>query len=226
MKLGALFSGGKDSIMALYRAIQEHEIPVLISMIPERDDSYMYHVPNIGLTEYSAKAIGIPLFVKKTSGVPPQEVIDLKNAVSEVMEEYGIDGVVVGAVRSNYQYKRVAEICGALGIKLYAPYWQESHEDMLMEALSDGFEIMVVAVAAYGMNESWLGRMLDLETLEELRELNTKYGVDIGGEGGEYETLVLDGPIFRKRLNVVKSKKYWHNTRGEMIIEELEIVDK
>ena len=213
-------------MMALYRALAEHEVPVLLSMIPKSSESYMYHVPNINLTEYSADAIGIPLVIKETSGIPPQENLDLKVALREVRDEFNIDGITTGAVRSNYQYNIISEICRELNLKVYAPYWQKSHALLIRDAINAGFEILVVGVAAHGMDESWLGRRLDLEVLNEIIKLSDKFGIDIGGEGGEYETLVVDGLIFRKRIKILKSSKKWEGVRGELIIDKVELVEK
>lgn len=205
--------------MALYKALKMYDVPLILSMIPENPESYMYHVPNITLTKYSAEAIGIPLVAKRTSGKPPQENRDLKNALKEIKKGFEIDGIVAGAVRSNYQYGIISKICKELNLKLFTPYWQQSHEDLIKEAIDAKFEILIVGVYADGFNESWLGRKLDLNALEELRKLSRKFSIDIGGEGGEYETFVVNGPIFKKRVDVLKSKKEWDGVRGEFIIE-------
>ncbi len=226
MKLCALFSGGKDSTIALYRGMMEHEVSVLLSMVSERDDSFMYHTPNIHLTEYSAKAMDIPLVTRKTSGTPPQENIDLGKALGEIKEDCGIDGVCVGAVRSNYQYNIVSEVCESLNLEVYAPCWHTDHAGLVKEIIDEGFNVIVVAVAAEGLGRDWLGRRLDSEALEELMELNRILGVDVGGEGGEYETLVLDGPIFNRRLEITSSEKKWDKVRGELLINEVKLIDK
>jgi len=213
-------------MMALYRALAEHEVPVLLSMIPESSESYMYHVPNINLTEYSADAIGIPLVMKETSGVPPQENLDLKVALKEVKDEFDIDGITTGAVRSNYQFEIISGVCRELNLEVFAPYWQKSHASLIRDAINAGFEILIVGVAAHGMDESWLGRRLNIEALGEIIKLSDKFGIDTGGEGGEYETLVVDGPIFRKRIEILKSSKKWDGVRGELIIGKVELVEK
>ncbi len=212
--------------MALYKALEIYEIPVLLSMIPESPESYMYHVPNIALTKYSAEAIGIPLVAKKTSGKPPQENLDLKNALGELKKEFEIEGVIAGAVHSNYQYNIVSKICKELNLEVFAPYWQKSHEELIREAIDAGFEILIVGVYADGFDESWLGRKLDLSALEELQKLNRKFGIDIGGEGGEYETFVTDGPIFKKRIELLSGRKHWDGVRGEFIIEKVRLTSK
>jgi len=226
MKLCVLFSGGKDSMMALYRGMEEHTIEVLLSMIPKSTDSYMYHIPNIRLTEYSAQAMNLPIVLKETIGKPPRENDDLKDALKEIKKEYGIDGVAAGAIGSKYQYNIVAGICKELDLKTYTPYWQMNHEILIKDAMNAGFDIRMVGVAAAGLDASWLGRKLDSSALEELKEIRKKHKIDIGGEGGEYETFVVDGPIFKKRLDIVKSKKVWDGVRGELIIEELRLADK
>ena len=227
MKLAPLFSGGKDSTIALYKALQEgHKVPALLSMLSRRDDSYMYHVPNINLTKYQSEAIGIPLVAKVTSGKPPQENIDLENALSELKNNFEIEGVTVGAVHSNYQYKIVSGICSKLNLMVFAPYWQQNHEELIEEALQAGFEIIIVGVAAEGLDDSWLGRKLDFSALDDLKKLNKKFGIDVGGEGGEYETFVIDGPVFKKRLEILKSMKVWDGVRGELVIGGIELIDK
>ena len=226
MKLCVLFSGGKDSMMALYRGMEEHEIAVLLSMIPKSTDSYMYHVPNIRLTEYSAQAMNLPIVMKETIGKPPQENDDLKEALQGIKKEYGIDGVAAGAIGSKYQYNIVAQICKELDLKTYTPYWQMDHEVLIRDAIAAGFDIRMVGVAAGGLDASWLGRRLDPAALEELKDIRKKHKIDIGGEGGEYETFVVDGPIFKKRLEIIKSRKFWDGVRGELVIEELQVIEK
>ena len=106
MELVALVSGGKDSIFALYKAQKlGHNIKVLATMIPKRSDSYMFHFPNIDLTEHISKALEIPLVTAKTSGVKEKELEDLKLLLSSLE----VDGVVTGAIASSYQKKRITK---------------------------------------------------------------------------------------------------------------------
>jgi len=221
MKLCSLFSGGKDSTMAMYEAMQEHEISVLLTMLPERDDSYMFHYPNIELTKVQAEAMEIPIVQRKTSGKPPQENIDMVNSLAEIKGEFGVEGVVAGAVRSNYQHDIVLNACKELDLEAVAPYWQHDHEQLVMDAIDAGFEMVIVGVAAHGLDDGWLGRKLDSDSFKELKKLSKKFGIDIGGEGGEYETFVIDGPIFRKRIDIKEVEKKWDGVRGELIIKEM-----
>ena len=220
MKLCSLFSGGKDSTMAMYKAMEEHEISVLLTMLPERDDSYMFHYPNIAMTKAQAEAMEIPIVQDKTSGKPPQENIDMVNSLAKIKEEFNVEGIVAGAVRSNYQHGIVSKACEELGLEAVAPYWQHSHEELIKDALDAGFEIVIVGVAADGLDDSWLGRKLDYGALKELKKLSRKFGIDVGGEGGEYETFVLDGPIFNKKIEIKESEKIWDGLRGQLLIKE------
>ena len=221
MKLCSLFSGGKDSTMAMYKVMEEHQVAVMLTMLPERDDSYMFHYPNIGLTKAQAEAMEIPIVQRKTSGKPPQENIDMVNSLAEIKREFGVEGIVAGAVRSNYQHGIVSSACKELGLELISPYWQHSHEELIGDAIVAGFEMIIVGVAAHGLDDSWLGRKLDAKALEELKKLGKKFGIDVGGEGGEYETFVIDGPIFRKRIDIKEIEKKWDGMRGELIIKEI-----
>ncbi len=227
MKLGALFSGGKDSTFALYWAIKNnHSIECLISLKAARTDSYMFQVANIELTKLSAQALGLPIIFEKTSGIKEKELDDLKRAILRAKKEFGIEGVTAGALASNYQKERVEKICKELGLKVFAPYWQYNQEKYLREILEAGFEIIFTRVAALGFTEKWLGRKLDEKAIEDLKKLNQKYHVHLGGEGGEFETLVLEGPIFKKRIEILEAEKVFHANEGELLIKSAVLVEK
>ena len=223
MKLAALFSGGKDSTFAIYKAMQAgHEISFLATIHASSPSSYMYHTANIGLTVFQAEAMGIELISKESSGEKEKEVKDLKILLSGL----DIEGVVCGAVRSEYQKTRIEKVCKALGLELLAPLWHIDEEMYLRELVSSGFEVMVIAVAAEGFDESWLGRILDESAINELISLKKKYRISIVGEGGEFETAVLDGPIFKKRIKITKSEKIWENGSGKLLISSARLCDK
>lgn len=222
MKLAALISGGKDSSFAIHKALQEgHEVTDLITIIPANEDSYMFHSANIHLTELISEACGIPLISQHSTGEKEKELEDLTKAISKAK----VDGVAVGAIESEYQASRVRRICEELGIKMYAPLWHMDPERLLREMI-DIMDIRMVKVAAAGMDESWLGRRFDEKMLEELKILNRKYRVHIAGEGGEYESLVLDAPYYRKRINILDSCNLWMGDHGIMKVINAELGDK
>ena len=201
MKLAILFSGGKDSTMTVYKALKEgHEVKCLISFISENPASYMFHYPNINLTKIQAECMGIPLITVPTKGEKEEELDDIKDALKLIK---GIDGVGAGALASRYQYDRVGKICKELGLQVYAPCWMEDDEKHWKEILDAGFEVIMTGIAAEGFTKKWLGRRIDLSILQELKELKRKYKIHMGLEGGEGESFVLDGPIFKKRIEII-----------------------
>jgi ABC transporter with metal-binding/Fe-S-binding domain ATP-binding protein len=227
----SLFSGGKDSSWALYRAL-ERGLPVerLVTVHPEAD-SYMYHVPATRLASLTAESIGVPLVdvdpgdfeaaAATDSGAQGDRELDpLEAALRDLRDEVGsITGVTAGAVESEYQTSRIEAMCERLGADLFAPLWQEDPRTLAEEMLDAGFEIRFVKVAAYGLDESWLGRRLDREVLADLEELNEEYGVHILGEGGEFETLVTDGPHMDRRIEL-EYETEWDGERGRLRIQD------
>jgi len=227
MRLAILFSGGKDSTFALYKVLKEgHEVKYLITAISERSDSWMFHTPAIEMTKIQSEALGIERKTFNTKGEKEKELEDLKNAISGVKNE--IDGVVTGAIASQYQKLRVDNICKELGLKSIAPLWQKNVFENLKEEISLGFNIIFTSVSAQGLDENWLGRKFDERTIEDLRKLYIKFGVHPSGEGGEYESLVLDCPIFKKKIMIENYKKIWDRKTdsGQLKIEKAVLVSK
>jgi ABC transporter with metal-binding/Fe-S-binding domain ATP-binding protein len=222
MKLAALISGGKDSVFAIHKALEEgHEVTHLINIIPARDDSYMYHSVNLHMVELISAASGIPLIQQQSSGIKELELEDLTLALKKV----DVDGVSVGAIESQYQASRVQNICDSLGLKVYAPLWHRDPEELLNEMIKV-LDIRIVRVAADGLDQSWLGRPINADSIENLKTLNRRYMVHMAGEGGEYETIVLDAPFFKKRIEIVKSEIEWEGDAGSLKILDARLVDK
>ena len=228
----SLFSGGKDSAWALHRAQQEGlRVARLLTVRPE-GDSYMYHTPATHLASLAAESIGVPL-VEVTPGdlgaeaatdsgaQGDAEVEPLETALRELRADPELDlaGLTAGAVESEYQTARIEALCERLGVDLFAPLWRRDPEALATEMLDAGFEIRIVQVAAAGLDESWLGRTLDGAALAELRELNDRYGVHLLGEGGEFETFVVDGPHMARRVALEYSTE-WEGTRGRIVVED------
>ena len=223
MRVAVLVTGGKDSALALHRALrQDFEVKHLVTMIPQREDSWMFHSVNIHLTDLFAQAVGIPLVKSETVGIKEMELNDLK----ELLATLGIEGVVSGAILSNYQKERIDRICRELGLESIAPLWHENPMNLLKEMLSLDFEAIIVGVYAYGFDESWLGRQIDSAAISDLVRLNKGYQVSIVGEGGEYETLVLDASFFTKRIRLLEVEKVWEDYRGHLLVKKANLADK
>ncbi|MCD4740804.1 diphthine--ammonia ligase, partial [archaeon] len=133
MKVAILFSGGKDSCYAMHLAMQQHEPACLVTIVPEKPDSYMFHYPNIHLVDAQAALIGLPLIKKTTKAEKEKELEDLKKALQEAKQKYKIKGVVSGAIASNYQKTRVDKICEELGLESIAPLWGKNQEQLIKE---------------------------------------------------------------------------------------------
>jgi len=223
MNVAVLITGGKDSALALYRAPKQgYKVKYLVAMFPEREDSWMFHYPNIHMTEFFAEAAEIPLIKGKTTGIKEREVEDLKNLLAGL----DIEGVVSGAVASKYQKARIDNVCRQLGLKSIAPLWGEKPEKLLRELLENDFEVIIVGVYALGFSQEWLGRRINEETVQELLKLREKYGISPIGEGGEYESLVLDAPYFKRKIQILETEKVWRENQGYLLVKKARLVRK
>jgi len=203
LKLGVLFSGGKDSTYAAWLAKKQgHELACLITLYSENPDSYMFHTPSIKKTKQQAKAMALPLVVKNTKGIKEKELDDLEEAIKSAKEKYNINAVVSGALASNYQKSRIENICKKLNLKLINPLWQRDEFEYLNELLKNKFSVIITAVSAYPLNGSWLGRKIDQIFIDDVKKLYEKYKIHPAGEGGEFETFVIDCPLFQAPLEV------------------------
>ncbi|MCA9477810.1 MAG: diphthine--ammonia ligase, partial [Nanoarchaeota archaeon] len=200
MKLGILLSGGKDSLLAATIAKRYHELACAITVLSLNDASYMFHVPNVELTGLQATAMGIPHVTMETKGEKEDELKDLKKAIKEAKEEFGIEGIVTGAVCSQYQATRIQKICNELDLYVFNPLWQMDQIELLETLLKNNFKVVIAGVFAYPFDDTWLGREIDSVVIQELEKLMREYRINPSGEGGEIETLVLDCPLFRKQI--------------------------
>ena len=226
MRLGVLFSGGKDSTFACYRAMEKNSVACLITIISENEESYMFHTPNVRHTNIQAEAMDIPLLSWHTGGQKETELIDLKSAIASARDRFQIEGIVTGAIESVYQASRVQRICRDLDLWCFNPLWQISQIDYLRLLLSNGFEVLISGVFASPFDASWVGAVITEARIQMLEQLQEKYKINPSGEGGELETFVLDGPMFSRRIDVVRASKTYEGYRGQYIIEEARLVNK
>jgi len=225
MKIAVLFSGGKDSVRIVHWCLKKgYTVKYLVTMLSKREDSWMYHTPNIHLTELSAEAIGIPIITKETSGIKEKEVEDLR----DVLKVLDIDTVACGGIFSSYQRARIERVCKELKLKLLTPFWHTDPEKFMRETMNLGFDVRIIGVYAEGFNENWLGKKLDKKTINDLVSLNKKHGISIVGEGGEYETIVVDGPVFKKKIKIIDSENVWDKKTqsGYLRIKKGELAEK
>jgi ABC transporter with metal-binding/Fe-S-binding domain ATP-binding protein len=188
--------------------------------------SYMFHYPNIRWTRLQAGAMRVPQLTEESEGVKEEELEDLRLALSKARDTYGLDGVCTGALASVYQKARVERICEELSLECISPLWGIDPERHLRRLVEDGFVAMVVSVSALGLDERWLGRVLDERAIDELVQLGKKFRFHVGLEGGEGETFVLDCPLFKERVEVEESTKHWGRDSGFLEISKARLVAK
>ena len=223
MRLAALFSGGKDSTYAIHLAKKMgYEIKYLATVHSKNPESYMFHTVNVGLTFLQSQAMNINLVSKESEGKKEEEVHDIE----VLLRGLDVDGLLCGAIESEYQKKRVEEVCEKLNLKLVAPMWKKEPQVLMEDMLKENFKIMIVGVAAQGLDKKWLGKIIDKNSLEELKKLNEKFGIHLAGEGGEFETFVLDCPLFSRKLEILDSEVRWEDSSGFYIIKDAKLVEK
>ena len=226
MKSAVLFSGGKDSVMALNHAINNgDDVEYLLSIKSENDESYMFHVPNIHLTDLISQAVEIPIIEVKTSGIKEEELEDLKEGFKQ-LKSLGIEAIYTGALFSNYQKSRIEKLADELDMEAISPYWHKDPKEYMDLVIDSGFKVIISGVFAEGLDESWLGRLIDEEALDELVKISEKTYLHLAFEGGEAETLVIDGPIFKRRIEILDADIDWHNDNGTYNVIDARLVDK
>jgi len=227
MRVGVLFSGGKDSTLALHLT-KEYELDVkcLLSIIPETQESYMFHYPNINLVDKQAEAMNIPILKKITKGEKEKELEELKSLLKEAISKYKIEGIVTGAIRSTYQATRIQRIANELNLEVFNPLWLKDDEEIYSMLFRRNFRVIIVGVYAYPLPESYLGRELNNKLYEELKKYQESYGLSLVGEGGELETFVTDAPLFNSRIEIVEYSKEYKEYNGTLKIKKVRLVKK
>ena len=220
MKLAVLFSGGKDSYLALQYASVDHKISCLLTLESKKEDSWMFHTPAIEWTKLQAKAMKIDHLISKTSGVKEEELDDLGSIIELAISKYSIEGIVTGALASVYQSTRIQKICNDLGLWCFNPLWQMPQNQLLQELLSNNIESIITGIAAEPFDDNWLGRPIDSECIDDLISLESKYRINPAGEGGEIESFVLSAPLFHKSVRITELKKHYSNFSGRLEIKK------
>jgi diphthine-ammonia ligase len=220
MRIAVLYSSGKDSTFTLWYYLEQGwDVACLLSMAPESQDSYMFQHPSVELLKKQADSLQLPLLLQRTAGEKELELEDLKKLLEKAKQEFEIEGVAVGALASDYQAERVNRICHELELKTFAPLWHKDQEKLMREMISAGFDMRMTRIAADGLTEGWLGKQLTNEDVDELVKLHKKLGINVAGEGGEFETIVLNGPIFSEPIAVEFTIKMESKHRGDLLLK-------
>lgn len=214
MRYASLISGGKDSCLAHHVAAQWGFTPTVGIVIRPRDpESHMFHLPNLDLAAAQVDALGLDRVEVQAPAGKETETQILEDAFEAAVER-GVETIVSGAVASEYQRTRIERAADLVGVKTHTPLWHKDPLAILDTLVHGGFDVRFSAVAADGMDRSWLGRRLDHDARDALEALEASHGVHPGGEGGEYESLVLDAPMFRHRIEVTDADTTWDRDRG------------
>lgn len=228
MKVGSLFSGGKDSTFAIYRArSQGHEVSCLVTVFPRSEESHLLHHPNIEMTRLQAKLMKIPqVSIRADSDSTDTEVEQLKKALETAKGKFGIQGIVHGGIRSKFQKNHFEQVCQSLDLEVLSPLWNVDEKSYMRELVKSGFEFIITNVGAQGLDEQWLGKEITAQDVEKLITASSKFGFNLSFEGGEAETFVIACPLFSGRIKITKSSKTWDGYRGrfeitEAVLEEL-----
>jgi ABC transporter with metal-binding/Fe-S-binding domain ATP-binding protein len=199
MKAVVLFSGGKDSVYATHYAQQQgYEVVCLLSVVSKNKESYMYHTLKIERTPEQAYAMGLKLYQLESEGIKEEEVTDLKVMLDVIKQEEGIEAVVSGALASDYQKTRIERICHELDLASISPLWHIDPEVYMKMVIDEGFDVRIVGTFADGLDDSWIGKKIDKAMLKKLKKLKTP--IHIAFEGGEAETIVINGPDFKNPI--------------------------
>ncbi|MCX6652175.1 MAG: diphthine--ammonia ligase [Methanomassiliicoccales archaeon] len=219
MRLAVLFSGGKDSTYAAFLMHQlGHEVRTMVSILPKEEDSWLFHTPNLHLLPQMARAMGLDLLTVESEGGEEGDLAALRSALKDL----DVEGVVTGAIVSDYQWDRINGVCEELGLRVFSPLWRKDQEMLLRDMVQAGVRAVFVRVSAEGLAPSWLGREIDPPVVDELVSLSRRWGMNVSGEGGEYETLVLDSPLHRHPLKAVGKEVVTRRDGGSLRVLALE----
>ncbi|MBT4176391.1 MAG: diphthine--ammonia ligase [Thaumarchaeota archaeon] len=227
MKLAALFSGGKDSTYAIYLAKKlSHSVDVLLTLYPHSSESHLLHHPNIKFTSLQAESMKIPQLIEKISSIDTKaEFEKLDKLITRAKENYSIEGIVHGGILSKYQKDNFSSICEKNNLEIISPLWNTKPESYMKKLLEENFEYIISSVSSDGLNDSWLGQIIDKNRLETLEKLQKKFGFNLNFEGGEAETFVINCPLFEKSLFIQDYSTEWDGYRGRFEILDVKLKD-
>ena len=217
MRIAVLSSGGKDSSAAWWWAqCRGWDVVALVTVQIQDGDSHMFQVPSTKWVEHQALSAEVDWYSVDASGSVDDEISSLE----AVLMDLNLDGIVSGALRSDFQKVKLENMAHRLEISSFSPLWHQHPYDHLHGMIQNGFKIMINSVSCEGLDEKWLGRILDLDNVKELKSLSEKYRFNVDGEGGEYETFVTGGPHLPRTLQVEGTASF-ESMRGVFTITKV-----
>ncbi len=225
MKLAFLFSGGKDSTYAIHVVKQQgHEVKCLLSVFPKSDESHLLHHPNIQWTKLQSESMNIPqLTITSNSNETDDELTLLENLLQNAKDQFQIEGLVHGGIKSKFQKDKFENVCSKLNLIVMAPLWDLEPEEYMNELIDSKFDFIMTTVSSDGLDDSWLGKIITKSDISSLKLLSEKFGFNLNFEGGEAETFVINCPLFENSIKINQSQKIWDGYRGRFEIVDAEL---
>ena len=220
MKLGSLFSGGKDSTYAIYLAQKQgHEVTCLLSVFTKSEESHLLHYPNMQWTKLQSQSMNIPqLTINSESNETDDELFALEKLLQNAKDQFHIEGLVHGGIKSQFQKEKFETLCSKLDLIAVTPLWNTEPEQYMNDLLDSNFVFIMTTVSSDGLDDTWLGKPISKSDIDTLRQLSDKFGFNLNFEGGEAETFVIDCPLFSNSIKINQAKKTWDGYRGRFEI--------
>jgi ABC transporter with metal-binding/Fe-S-binding domain ATP-binding protein len=225
MKLASLFSGGKDSTFAIYLAQKQgHEVTCLLSIFTKSEESHLLHYPNLQWTKLQSESMNIPqLTMHSESNETDDELSALEKLLQNAKEQFHIEGLVHGGIKSQFQKEKFESLCSKLDLQAITPLWNKEPEQYMNDLLDSDFIFIMITVTSDGLDDTWLGKQITKSDIDTLKNLSVKFGFNLNFEGGEAETFVVNCPLFSNSIKINKSKKIWDGYRGRFEIMDAEL---
>jgi len=225
MKLACLFSGGKDSTYAIHIAKKQgHDVVCLLSIFTKSEESHLLHHPNLKWTKLQSESMKIPqLTIISNSDETEDELIVMEKLLQNAKEQFQIDGLVHGGIKSKFQKEKFESLCLKLNLVSIAPLWGTDPNEYMNELLDSNFHFMMITVSSDGLDEQWLGKLISKSDIDILNNLSDKFGFNLNFEGGESETFVIDCPLFSNPIKINEFTKNWDGYRGRFEIVDAEL---
>jgi len=201
LKAFVSWSGGKDAALSCYRAMKDFHVTYLLNMVAEDGRISRSHGIRTDVLRMQAEAIGLPIVQPRSSWETYEA--EFKKALSDLKDK-GVEAGIFGDIDLEGHREWVERVSGESGMEAILPLWREKREHIIEALIESGFEAVVVATRKDMLGPEWLGRVVDRDFTRDISEIKD---VDISGENGEYHTLVISGPIFKKRINIIKAEK-------------------
>jgi ABC transporter with metal-binding/Fe-S-binding domain ATP-binding protein len=225
MKLGSLFSGGKDSTYAIYLAQKQgHEVTCLLSIFTKSEESHLLHYPNLQWTKLQSQSMSIPqLTINSESNETDDELFALEKLLQNAKDQFHIEGLVHGGIKSQFQKEKFESLCSKLDLVAITPLWNTEPEQYMNDLLNSNFVFIMITVSSDGLDDTWLGKEITKSDIVTLKNLSEKFGFNLNFEGGEAETFVINCPLFSNSIRINKTKKTWDGYRGRFEIVDAEL---